>query len=547
MVPSGATAHAAAVAASPTGTLPYLKVTTPNGSTLALSRSNAILRYIAGLREDADLLGATAFDEASVDAWLEWSAQRLEPPLVVLAAANLHATDGITDDELRQRCADQLPPLLAHADAALAHRTFLVGEGVTVADIGVAVALAGAWRTGAECGLPDELTATLPHVRRWLLTCLHQPQFVAVMGPPSLEIEAATGATTTAVGPATPARATKPSKAPAAAGTAAAPTRPSAAAAASTTGLPSALTAVHTALPMERFSRYRQRIADVFARGAACIGQQVTVCGWARTVREAGAGKLFFVALNDGSCFDSLQVVVEKGKTEGFEALAAAGGTGASMRVDGVIVASPAKGQAVEVAASTVTILGAVADSASYPLAKKKHSLEFLRDNLHLRPRTNTIGAVARIRNACAFATHTFFQERGFLYVHTPIITGADCEGAGEMFQVTTLLPADASKPVSRCAVARALQLQRAARLQPDAIRRPSVAGAPYCRRRDRLLARLLQAPRNAHGLGAAAGRVLRRVHVRRLHVRPHVPRGGQPHGATPRGVLDDRTRDCVS
>jgi asparaginyl-tRNA synthetase len=128
--------------------------------------------------------------------------------------------------------------------------------------------------------------------------------------------------------------------------------------------------------------------------------------------------------------------------SEGFESIAGAGGTGASVSVTGRVVKSPAKGQAIELLVTGVVVVGGVSDPSVYPLAKKKHTLEYLRDIQHLRPRTNTLGAVTRVRNACANATHAFFQERGFLYIHTPIITAADCEGAGEMFGVTTLMPA---------------------------------------------------------------------------------------------------------
>ncbi|RYG39867.1 hypothetical protein EON68_04935, partial [archaeon] len=166
--------------------------------------------------------------------------------------------------------------------------------------------------------------------------------------------------------------------------------------------------------------------------------------------REAAAGALAFVALSDGSTFESLQVVAEKSKTAGFEVIATSGGTHASFRATGQLVASPAAGQAVELHATRIELLGAVKENASYPLSKKRHTVEYLRDIQHLRPRTNLMGAVSRIRNACAYATHKFFQDRGFAYVHTPIITGSDCEGAGEMFQVTTLMPEEARKDVPR-------------------------------------------------------------------------------------------------
>jgi asparaginyl-tRNA synthetase len=163
----------------------------------------------------------------------------------------------------------------------------------------------------------------------------------------------------------------------------------------------------------------------------------VTLKGWARTIRR-GKG-VAFVALNDGSCLASIQVVLDPSLAN-FEEVARAG-TGACLTVSGELVESPASGQRWEVKARDVTILGD-ADS-EYPLQKKRHTLEYLRSIAHLRPRSNTFGAVFRLRSALSFAVHRFFQERGFVHVHTPIITANDCEGAGEMFRVTTLPPLD--------------------------------------------------------------------------------------------------------
>jgi asparaginyl-tRNA synthetase len=163
----------------------------------------------------------------------------------------------------------------------------------------------------------------------------------------------------------------------------------------------------------------------------------VRVRGWARSIRR---GKdVAFIALNDGSCLAHLQVVLTA-ELDNFDTLVRCG-TGAALTVEGALVASPAAGQAWEVHARRVTLLGEA--TGDYPLQKKRHSFEFLRSIAHLRPRANTFGAVFRMRSALALAVHRFFRERGFLYVHTPIITANDCEGAGEMFRVTTL-PAEA-------------------------------------------------------------------------------------------------------
>ncbi len=161
----------------------------------------------------------------------------------------------------------------------------------------------------------------------------------------------------------------------------------------------------------------------------------VSIAGWARNIRVS---KNFgFISLNDGSCFDSVQIVFDE-NTDGFE-LATKLNVGAAISVLGRVVQTPDAKQPFEVHADTITLEGASAPE--YPLQKKRHSFEYLRTIAHLRPRTNTFSAVFRIRSLCAYAIHKFFQENDFVNVHTPIITGSDCEGAGEMFRVTTLSP----------------------------------------------------------------------------------------------------------
>jgi asparaginyl-tRNA synthetase len=165
-------------------------------------------------------------------------------------------------------------------------------------------------------------------------------------------------------------------------------------------------------------------------------GSEVTVAGWVRTRRDSKGG-FSFIELNDGSCFDSLQIIAD-GDLPNYEDEVTALTIGSSVRVTGELVESPGKGQSVEVKATSVEVFG-FADPESYPLQKKRISFEKLREIAHLRPRTNTFGAVARVRNALAYATHRFYQERDFLYLHAPMITTSDAEGAGEMFRVTTL------------------------------------------------------------------------------------------------------------
>ena len=163
-------------------------------------------------------------------------------------------------------------------------------------------------------------------------------------------------------------------------------------------------------------------------------GQAVTLCGWAKTIRDSK--KIGFIELTDGSCFKSLQVVFQADKLENYTEIAKAG-TYTSLEVKGRIVLTPQAKQPFEVNADEITILGSC--PSDYPLQKKRHSVAFLRTMPHLRPRTNTFSAAFRVRSAAAYAIHRFFQEQGFVYVHTPIFTGSDCEGAGEMFRVTTL------------------------------------------------------------------------------------------------------------
>ncbi len=178
----------------------------------------------------------------------------------------------------------------------------------------------------------------------------------------------------------------------------------------------------------------RTRVKDILDNPQAYAGKEVDVKGWVRTRR--GNKNVQFVALNDGSTINNLQIVFDLANIP-EEALKPVT-TGSSIHVQGLLVESQGKGQSVEVQAQELEIYG-TADPEKYPLQKKGHSLEFLREIAHLRPRTNTFGAVLRIRHALAFAIHQFFNDKGFYYFHTPLITESDCEGAGAMFQVTTL------------------------------------------------------------------------------------------------------------
>lgn len=173
----------------------------------------------------------------------------------------------------------------------------------------------------------------------------------------------------------------------------------------------------------------RIKIKEIFSTPEKYIGKEITVCGWVKTVREQKSHT--FIEISDGSIFSNLQAILTSSEKLG---------TGYAVSATGKIVKSPAKEQSVEMQIGSLKIFG-TCDQERYPLQKKRHSLEFLRTIAHLRPRTNTQGAVTRLRSEVSYQTHKFFHDRGFFYIHTPIITGSDCEGAGALFRVTTLPP----------------------------------------------------------------------------------------------------------
>ena len=178
----------------------------------------------------------------------------------------------------------------------------------------------------------------------------------------------------------------------------------------------------------------RTKIAQIFADQERFGGQEVTVSGWARTIRDM---KTFgFIELNDGSCFKNLQVVMDANSLANYKEIAGQN-VGAALTVTGAVVLTPEAKQPLEIKAASIAVEGP--STPDYPLQKKRHTVEYLRTIQHLRPRTNLLSATFRVRSVAAHAIHTFFQDRGFVYVHTPIITASDCEGAGEMFRVTTL------------------------------------------------------------------------------------------------------------
>jgi aspartyl/asparaginyl-tRNA synthetase/glutathione S-transferase len=379
---------------SPTGSGIYL--TLPSGE--VIGQSTAILRTIANASPYANLYGpGDLYSTAVVDQWIDASVSLLAVPVV--AYQNAPDAKAIAD-----RVSQDLQSAYSVLDKQLLERTYIACDYITAADLILASVM-------TEAAAISSIDAFV-NVVRW-----HN--------------------TITAKG---------------VAGADAPPAPPSSSTASSThSGL--SLSGVPPAVTEVLFKRSRIRIKEALKLPE---NTAVTVSGWARTVRSADAGKLLFIELNDGSCAASVQCVITK-ETPGFDEAVpkVSGGTGASFTVVGSLVASQGAGQALEVNATSVKLLGAVMGGdvngtipggAFYPLAKKGHSVEYLRENAHLRARTKMHAAAMRIRHAMAFATHKFFNDHGFLYIHTPIVTCADCEGAGEQFAVTTLLTTDPHK-----------------------------------------------------------------------------------------------------
>ena len=177
-------------------------------------------------------------------------------------------------------------------------------------------------------------------------------------------------------------------------------------------------------------------ITDILA-GKYPVNESITIHGWIRTRRDSKAG-ISFLAIHDGSCFDAIQAIAPN-NLDNYQTDVLKLTTGAAVKVTGILVESPGKGQSFELQAEQVEVLGLVEDPDTYPMAAKRHSIEFLREQAHLRPRTNIGGAVTRVRNTLAQAVHRFLHSKGYFWISTPLITGSDCEGAGEMFRVSTL------------------------------------------------------------------------------------------------------------
>ena len=377
-----------------------------------LTQQNAILRYLAENSASSGLTGATAFESAQVDQWLDffWNELdfRAQALMGLSSGADTFGTMTQTHKQsVESRVKADLPQALERLELFLEDKTFMVGESTTLAD--VSLCLIVSTLTKLRVFDQDEC----PSVFRHFMTIKNQPPMASVLGTPIAAASATTSPSDVAGG-------TVPL----------APT--------STTFT-------------KKWSRGRERVKELLSRGEAAIGEEVTLKGWIRTSRSAEKGKTLFVELTDGSTIKGIQLVLTLANTTGCSDVAGCGGVGASLSIQGKVVASPAKGQSIEIQVIAATVLGAVyggdngeIGGKNYPLAKKQHGMEYLRDQAHLRPRSKIFSSALRVRHAMAHAVHTFYNDRGFIYTHTPLITAADCEGAGEQFLCTTLIPENA-------------------------------------------------------------------------------------------------------
>jgi len=371
---------------------------TEDGKTITDSKD--IVMYLADQSSKSELSGVSVEGKSAVASKIAWCWENLEVPMQVILAT----TGSITSPELVMsttdkamvvaKAKDQLMAVQSELETLLTEQTFVVGERMTIADIVLVCSCSELCNLGLLNG------ATYPSTFRWFMTISSRPGVKSVLG----------GLTLSAMAIAMP-------------------------------------TPIANANG-EKWNRCRIRCKELLAEGLAAVGRIVTVKGWIRTVRSAEKGALLFVEVNDGSGSKGIQLVMDQ-QCEGQSDVATCGGVGASIAVTGKVLKSPARGQLLEIHCSTAKVLGPVllndgtVGAKDYPLAKKKHSLEYLRTNAHLRPRTKFFSSAMRVRHAMAYATHKFFNDHGLLYIHTPLITAADCEGAGEQFCVTTLLGED--------------------------------------------------------------------------------------------------------
>jgi asparaginyl-tRNA synthetase len=304
-------------------------------------------------------------------------------------------------------------------DAHLLDHMYLVFDKISVADVAAATTCINLYKLI----LTEKDREGLKNLTRWFYTCVNQPQFKDIVGVVSENAVSSTGSSET-----------KTSSVVASVNSNTGPVSNS-----------PAVVNVEYNTTLENgglWRRNRTRLREIICRpdkGLGLVGQTIEVAGWVKSLQK----NMRFLQLGDGSCASTLQIVMDdEFLKEGKEDIKNCGGTDACVRVFGMLVEGKRKENPVEVQAIKITVHGKNLDNARYPIAKGRQGIQFdtLRQHMHLRIRTTIMSCVMRLRNSCAFATHRFFQQRGFNYVHTPIITASDCEGAGEMFQVTTML-----------------------------------------------------------------------------------------------------------
>eukprot|EP00557_Chaetoceros_sp_GSL56_P012811 CAMPEP_0176484914 /NCGR_PEP_ID=MMETSP0200_2-20121128/4747_1 /TAXON_ID=947934 /ORGANISM="Chaetoceros sp., Strain GSL56" /LENGTH=785 /DNA_ID=CAMNT_0017881497 /DNA_START=99 /DNA_END=2458 /DNA_ORIENTATION=- len=386
-----------------------LALTLSNGSSLG-GTSSYLMKTIAALAPASDILGNGDHEAAQVDSWITYGVTNFDVPIAALKAAI--QAGGNADDSLVASIKKDIHYSMSVLNCHLLPQTYMVGDQITVADISLLVALRDAALTNLwDPSSNDEKTT---HVRKWynaLITSdFFSSSYLNFASPPTSGSMTSSSDNTQDV----------------------------------------SLHGVAPTVKNKLYKRNRIRIKEVL-QDSSYVGKTVTVAGWTRTLRKAGA-QLLFLEINDGSCGASIQCTCEASSTEGFEDAKKCGGTGSSFQLTGVLVESPSEGQAFELKVTIAKLLGAVyggdvqGDTVGgmlYPMSKKAHTLEHMREHAHLRPRAGLHAAAMRVRHAMAYATHKFFHDHGFLYIHTPIITCADCEGAGEQFAVTTMLGND--------------------------------------------------------------------------------------------------------
>lgn len=375
-----------------------LSLTIPNTPTPFTGSSSHLMKVLASLSPASNLLGSSDLEASKVDSWVSYATTSLDAPIQALAAAKAsNATDALLD-AIAKDFSYALSVLTCHVTAA----DWFVGSQVTCADLAVACSLYDATKVGVFDA--KSTNEKLTKLCQWYSSIVSLPCFTLALS----QLES-TSTSVTLHGMAPP-------------------------------------------VQNRLYKRNRIRIKELLS--PSYLGQTVTVAGWTKTYRKASS-KLLFYEINDGSCGTSLQCICDSSSMEeGFEDCKKSGGTGSSFQFEGYL--AECKGnQDFELCVVKATLLGAVyggdaegktVGGAKYPMSSKAHSLEHLRENAHLRPRTGLHSAAMRIRHAMAYATHKFFHDHGFLYIHTPIVTCADCEGAGEQFGVTTLLGNDPEK-----------------------------------------------------------------------------------------------------